>query len=204
MSGNYAQAAATAQVEQAAPVAEFVPQMAPTVFAPPPPQVAVVAQYVEAALANRLPQIVATVTADVIGALTGGGPSNGNRGGGRAPRNVGGGGGQRGPDPALAAARERFIQEYCLKTEEELCQIAGTGTLDEITFKIDVLVVPYDPDQKLKITEGGRDFSLVKFSRDFGKTVSKRVKEYYYEYGFDLYYTYRQGEGFVLELTPNC
>lgn len=216
MSGSYAVAAAnpvTTETEAAVPAPAQVqvppPGLVPTMAAPPIgiPPAAMVAQYVETALANRMQQIVATVTADVIGAMTGQnmnpafGPGGG--GGGR-PRNNQGGRRNNGPDPILAAARERFLNEYCLKTEAQLCEIAGTSTLDDITHKIEVMVVPFDPDQKLKIVEGGREFTLVKFSRDFGKTLSKRVKDYYWDYGFYLYYTYRQGEGFVFELTPNC
>jgi len=169
------------------------------------PHAVVVAQYVEAALANRMQQIVATVTADVIGAMTGQNmnPVHGQGGGGGRPMNQGGQGRRNnGPDQTLAAARERFLNEYCLKTEAQLCEIAGTSSIDVIEHEINVMVVPFDPDQKLTITEGGREFRLVKFSRDFGKTLSKQVKEYYHNYGFDLYYTYRAGEGFVFQLTP--
>lgn len=207
MSGSYAMAAAKPTTEAAAPapVQAQVQGLAPVVGVPP---AAFVAQYVEAALVNRMQQIVATVTADVIGAMTGQnmnsvvGPGSG--GGGR-PMNQGGQGRRNnGPDQNLAAARERFLNEYCLKTEAQLCEIAGVSSLDEINHEIDVMVVPFDPDQKLTIIEGGREFRLVKFSRDFGKTLSKQVKDYYWDYGFDLYYTYRPGEGFIFRLTPNC
>jgi len=207
MSGSYAVAAASVETTEEAPAPPGLTAMTP-IGVPP---AAMVAQYVEGALANRMQQIVATVTADVIGALTGQNltPAYGPGGGG-GPRRTNHQGQNQGrrtnnaPDPVLTAARERFYNEYCLRTEEQLCELAGTSTLDEVTFQVDVLVVPFDPDRKLKIVEGGREFSLVKFSRDFSKTLSKRVKDYYWNLGFDMYYTYKPEEGFFFQLTPNC